>query len=132
MENITSISELKNAIQLLEVEQSINGQLIKEQFSVAYKRLNPFNLFQQSLTEGSSSPLMLDNIVGTVVGLATGSISRKIFIGTSGNIVRKLLGSVLQFGVTTIVAQHPETVKSIGHFIFKHILRSKDVKAEKP
>jgi len=36
MQNITSSAELKNAIQLLEVEQAANGLLLKEQFNLIY------------------------------------------------------------------------------------------------
>jgi hypothetical protein len=61
------------------------------------------------------------------LGLATGYLSRKIVVGASGNIFRKLLGSILQFGVTNIVAQHPDVIKSIGQFIFQHIFRKKEI-----
>jgi len=51
-------------------------------------------------------------------------------VGTSGNIIRNLLGSVLQFGVTTAVAQHPETIKYVGQFIFQHLFSKKKKKSD--
>ena len=36
MQKLTSASELRNAIQLLEAEQAENGQLLKEQFYLTY------------------------------------------------------------------------------------------------
>ena len=52
-------------------------------------------------------------------------MSRAGKIPLIGNLIRKLLGSITQLGVTTVVAQHPDTIKSIGQFIFQHIFHNK-------
>ena len=130
MQNITSIAELKYAIQLLEDEQSVKGQLLKEQFYITYESLKPFNILKSTLKDISSSPYLIDNILSTVTGLATGYLSKKVFIGASGNIFRKLIGSIVQFGVTNAVAQHPDGIKSLGQFIFQHIFRKKEKNSE--
>lgn len=130
MENITSSAGLKSAIQSLEFEQAGNGQLLEEQFFVVIESLKPANLIKSTLHNISSSPSLIDNLLSAAIGLATGYLTKKITIGTSGNIVKKLFGSALQFGVTTVVAQHPNTIKSIGRFIFRRILRKKELNAE--
>ena len=122
MQNITTTEELKNAIQILEVEQTLKGQLLKEQLYVTYNSLKAVNLITNTLKEVVSSPFMIDNILGTVLGLATGYYSKKILIGTSGNILRKIFGSMFQFGVTKVVAQPVNFVKSLGQYIFQHLL----------
>jgi len=126
MQNITSPAELKNAIRLLEVEQTIKGQLLKEQFHITYESLKPINILKNTLNDVASSPYLIDNILGTAMGMASGYLSKKIFVGTSGNIFRKLVGSVLQFGVTNIVAKNPEAIKSFSRFIFKNIFHKKE------
>jgi hypothetical protein len=127
MENITSATALKSAIQLLEVEQDIKEQLLKEQFYITFESLKPANLLRSTFHEVVSSPHLVDDILGTAVGLATGFVSKKVvMIGASGNIIRKIIGSALQLGITTVVSQHPETIKSIGHFIFQRILHKKE------
>lgn len=127
MENITSAIALKNAIELLEIEQDIAEQLLKKQFYITYESLKPVNILRNTFHDIVSSPHLVDDVIGAGVGLATGFVSKKIvMIGASGNIIRRLLGAALQLGVTTIVSQHPETVKSIGNFIFKRILRKKE------
>jgi len=130
MENITSISELKNAILLLEHEQELKLQSLKEQFYITYQSLKPVNLLLNTFKEVATSPNLIDNILGTVVGLATGYLSKKVVVGASGNILRKLFGSVLQLGVTNSVSQHPEAIKSIGQFIFQNFFRKKEAKTE--
>jgi|ERR1035437_3898825 hypothetical protein len=131
MEKITSIAELKNAIQLLEIEQAMNGQLLKEQINTTVTSIKPVNLFKRAVTDAVSSPFLIDNILNAAIGLTSGYLSKKIFIGASGNIFRKLFGSVLQLGVTTAVAEHPGGIRSFGQFIFKRILRRRVLNAEK-
>ena len=123
MQKITSAAGLKSAIQLLELEQVVNGRLLKEQFYFTKECFRPGNLLKSSLRNTASSPALIDNIIGTAIGLASGYLTKKIFIGTSGNVLRKLFGSVLQFGVTTIIAQHPDAIKSFGRFLFQFVLQ---------
>jgi len=131
MHNITNAADLKRAIQLLEAEQAVKGQLLKEQFHFTYRNFRPLNLLKGSINDLASSPYLIENILGTTLGLTTGYLSKKIFVGASGNIIRKLIGTVLQFGVTNLVAQHPDAVKSIGQFIFNNIFRKKEMNSKK-
>jgi hypothetical protein len=126
MQNITSIAGLKNSILLLEDEQSIKGQLLKEQLFLTYESLKPENLIRHTLKEISSSPYLIDNISGSAMGLLSGFLSRKLFVGSSGNLLKKLIGSILQFGVTNIVAQNSDVIKTVGQSILQHIFRKKN------
>jgi hypothetical protein len=131
MQKITSTAALKEAIQLLEIDQEIKGQLLKEQLYITYESLKPLNLLKHTLKEISSSPYLIDNFSGSAMGLLSGFLSKKIFIGASGNLIRKLIGSVLQFGITNVVAQNSNVIKSIGQAIFHHFLRKKELNAER-
>ena len=126
MENITTTAGLKNAIQLLEVEQTAKGQLFKEQFHITCESLRPVNLLKCTLKDISSSPYLIDNILGTVIGLATGYVSKGMVVGRSVNKLRKLFGTILQFGITNVVTQNSEAIRSFGQSVFKHIFRKKE------
>jgi hypothetical protein len=131
MQNITSSAELKEAIQRLEVEQEIRGQILKEQLFITYESLKPLNLLKHTLKEISSSPDLIGNIPGSAMGLLSGFLSRKIFVGASGNLIRKLIGSILQFGVTNVVAQNSYGILSAGQAIFHHFFRRKELNSER-
>ena len=131
MQTITSVAGLKNSILLLEAEQSIKGQLLKDQLFLTYESLKPVNLIKQTLKEISSSPYLIDNISGSAMGLLSGFLSRKIFVGTSGNLIKKLIGSVLQFGITNIVAQNSDVIKSVGQTVLHHFFRKKKMNSNK-
>lgn len=126
MQTINSETDLDYAISQLEMKQAEEGRLLKEQLYLSFESVKPANLFKGAFKELTSSPFSIVNILGTVLGLGSGYLSKRIFIGASSNIFKKLFGSVLQLGVTNAVAQHPDTLKSIGHFI-QHIFHKKEI-----
>jgi hypothetical protein len=130
MQNITSSKELRNAIQLMEEEQAIKGQLLKEQVFTTYESLKPINLIKNTLKDLSSSPYLIENIAGSVVGIATGYVSKKIVVGASANIFRKLFGTILQFGITNLVAQRSDAIKSVGQYIVQQVFRKSEKNSE--
>ncbi len=127
MDPIITDIDLRFAIYQLEKKQAEEGRLLKEQFFLTYESLKPANLFRNTMSDVAASPYLIDNILGTAIGLGTGYLTRKVTLGTSGNVFKRFFGSVMQFGVTNIVARHPGTIKAIGHFIFKHVLHKKEI-----
>jgi len=117
MKNRSYKTELQDAIQLLEAEKSLKFDLMKTQFQQTTQSLRPANIIQHTIKDISSSPYIVDNLLSGGVGLVTGFISKKIAIGGSHNIIKRVLGNVIQFGVTNLIAQNPKTIWSIGQFI---------------
>jgi hypothetical protein len=132
MENISSPTELKNAIQILEAEQTVQLIEIKDHFYHIYESFKPVNLIENTLKEINASPYLANNLLVATVGLVTGYLSKKAIIRQSDSNLRKLFGFILQFGVTNLVAQNPETIKSLGQYIFQHIFRKKETNYTKP
>ena len=98
MQNITSTTELKQAIQFLEEEQFMQGQLLKEQFyQVVVQTLQPVNVIKSVLKGSASSPYLIDNLLDIGLGLATGYLTRRIFVRASGGLIRKLLGNAQDY-----------------------------------
>ncbi len=127
MTNITSTLELRNAILLLEAEQAAKEVLLKEQFYLTYESLKPANLLRSTITNALTSPFLIDTVISNVVGLATGYLSKKILMMAPGGIVTKIVGSILQAGVSKVVSQNPEAIKSVAQFA-QHIFHNKEVK----
>ena len=125
MENITTSAELKNAIQLLEAEQAVSGKQLKEQFFLISESFKTVNILKSTFKEVVLSPFVIDNLIGTVVSMATGYFSNKIMLGVSGRIFKKLLGPVLQLGVKNVVAHPADSIKSFGQMILQHLHHKK-------
>jgi hypothetical protein len=130
MENITNASELKKAIELLQVQQVVDGQQLKEQFYIVTENFKPLNLLKGSISDLASSPYLFENILGTTLGLTSGFLSKKIFFWASNKIFRRLFGTVIQLGVTNLVAEHPGVIKTLGRFIFKKVIHKKETDQE--
>ncbi|MEQ1732698.1 MAG: hypothetical protein ABL940_03440 [Bacteroidia bacterium] len=112
MEQITTTAQLHTAIQLLKTEQQNKGVLLKEQAKITYESLKPANLIKHALNEIVSVPDLKENIFATTLSLAAGYLSKKAMIGTTINPIKQLLGTLLQMGVTSVLANNKEGIMS--------------------
>lgn len=132
MQKITSTVGLKEAIQLLEAEKAANSKLLKEQFVNTYESFKPVSLLRNTLRDISSSPNLVENILGTALGLGAGYLSRSILPGVTAMRFGKLLGPVLQLGVTNFVSKQSGNLRSFGEVMLLRIFRKKRVEIQKP
>jgi len=132
MQKITSSSGLKEAIQLLEAERVANRKLLKEQFVNTYESFKPASLLRNTLQDISSSPNLVENILGTALGLGAGYLSRSILPGVAAMRFGKLLSPVLQIGVTNFVTKQSGNIKSLAEVMLLRIFRKKRVEIRKP
>jgi hypothetical protein len=131
MNNITSISEIRDAIVFLENEQEVKGQLLRQEFQETYEKLKPVNLLKSAVNNISSKPLLPLKLLGMTTGVGLGFLARKIVVGASGGIFRKIIGTILQLGVTNLIARHPAEIKSISQLVNKSLFSRGKVNAGK-
>ena len=124
MAKIVAGDRLKHTIKVLEDDQAVNKELVKKQFDHVAENMKPANIVKNRFNKAITSPNLVENMLGLTTGLATGYLTKKIAVGSKGNILRRLLGASIQLGVTTFVAQHPKAIKSSLLVILKYI-RSK-------
>ena len=132
MQKITSTAGLRRAIQLLEAEKAANGKLLKAQFVSTYESFKPASLLRSTLQDISSSPNLIENVIGTALGLGAGYLSRSILPGVTAMRFGKLLSPVLQVGVTNFVAKQSGNIRSAGELMLLRIFRKKRVETRKP
>jgi len=132
MQKITSTAGLRRAIQLLEAEKAANGKLLKEQFVSTYESFKPASLLRSTLQDISSSPNLIENVIGTALGLGAGYLSRSILPGVTAMRFGKLLSPVIQVGVTNFVAKQSGNIRSAGELMLLRIFRKKRVETRKP
>ncbi len=103
---------LKESIRLLEIKQVEEGRIFKEQFKVTYESLKPSNLFINALNELTESANVKNSLFETVISIFTGYLTKKMMIGSKSSVLVKLLGAILQFGVTNVVAKNAEAIRN--------------------
>jgi hypothetical protein len=128
MENIRSVEDLKSAIQVLEVEQSEKELIFKEQFHLVYESLRPINMIRSTLNDlfSMSSSAIGENLSVTAFGEAGGFLLKKLFVGKSGNVFRKLLGTLLQLGVTSFASRKSDVIISTVQSLFQRFFQRKE------
>jgi hypothetical protein len=121
MQNITTVTGLKDAIKVLEAQQTEKGRLLKEQLVLTYESLKPVNILKSTLKELFSGSHLMEDISETSFGMAIGYLIKKLFIRESSGKIRRILGSVFQLGISKLVAQKAEYIRAIGQVIIQHL-----------
>ncbi|HBB91920.1 MAG TPA: hypothetical protein DC042_09425 [Bacteroidales bacterium] len=119
MQKIDSSAGLRNAIIQLEIQRADEERMIKEQAILAVDRLKPINLIKSAFKSSTESPVLSENIFSTSVGLTAGYISKLLFQSVTRSPVKKLIGTLLMFGVTKVIMKNPDAIKSFGNKFLK-------------
>src|SRR5882724_4953573 len=113
MKKITSAEELRDAIETLEQKKALQLLALEQQFSDIYENLTPANIIRNTLHNAFSSGAK-NNIIGSIIGLGTGLLSKKLLVGKSVNIIRKIIGVAVEFGVAGLIAKNADKIKNKG------------------
>jgi hypothetical protein len=129
---ITTTAELKNAILQLESRQATQAQLLKEQFGIVYRSLKPFNIIKNVIGDAVGSHGLQNGIVGIAGDLAGSFISKKITGSGSEGIMKKILKTILNVGISTVVSRNAGSIISLGGSVFKMFRRNKKTENDLP
>lgn len=118
---ITTASQLHEAILLMEIKQKDEQILLKEQFKQTYDSLKPVSIIKDSLNELLNLSNLKEEIIDTSISVAVGYLSKKLVFGSTDSNFKQFLGSLLQVGVTSIVSQNTDSIRSFASRILSNI-----------
>jgi hypothetical protein len=104
METIKNAAELKARIALLHFKAEEDKTAMHNSFHVIVEKMQPVNLMRSAVKQIAGAPDLKRNILGTAIGVGAGLVSKKLFLGKSPGIFKKVLGTALQLGLTKLVA----------------------------
>jgi hypothetical protein len=113
----TAAADLKKTIQQLELRQTHEWLLLKEQFLITYDSLKPLNVLKNTLREASVSIDVKDSLLARTMGLTAGYLSRVLVVGASLSPVKGVIGMLVQAGISGVVSKNPQLIKIVGHKI---------------
>ena len=125
MKKINSARELHEAIEELEQKRIVQAAGIEHQFSEIYESLKPANIIRNTLQSTFSSADTKRNLLGSLIGLGTGLLSKKLLVGKSVGFFRKALGAAVEFGVAGVIAKNAGKIKDKGSELINKIFRKK-------
>jgi hypothetical protein len=108
LERIANTTDLDVAIKRLERRKKLMEEDIKDQVHVLLESLKPKNILKHTIHEVQESTELKHNLFKVALGLGAGYFSRKLVIGKSAGLVKKALGTALQYGITNFVAKKNE------------------------
>jgi hypothetical protein len=112
------------------IKQAYELELLKEELHGVCESLKPFNLIKNIFQEATDSPELKQNLTSNAIGLGTGFLFKKLITGNSKYFGKKILGTVIQFGVANLVSKHFDAIKMITSNLFKRISESDLVKKD--
>lgn len=115
---------LNEAIIALKEKRTKDLVLLKEQLLTAYESLKPINLIKSTFQEATSSSEIKSNIIGSAIGIGTGFISKKLWMGSSHNPVKRIFGTLIQFAVTSVATIYSGGIKNAGVNLFQRYLNT--------
>lgn len=108
----SAVDSLKESIRLLEIRQAEEGEQLREQFKITYESLKPINLIKNSLNDIVNSAEIKNSLFETIVSLVSGYLTQKFIVNSKSNVFVKLLGVLMQFGITNLVSKNAETIRT--------------------
>jgi hypothetical protein len=117
---------LAEAISFLKIKQAQDLILMKQQLRTTFESLKPINLIKSTFHEVDESPEIKNSLLNSAVGYATDFISKKVMVNAPDNSMKKIIGSVLQFAITNLIAKNADTIVTTGENFLKRVLKSKN------
>ncbi len=122
IKKINTLDELKLEIAALEIQRANEREMLKEQVKLLQEHLKPMNLIKDVFSGFTHSDKPKVDILGTIIGMATGYITKKVVTGSSLNPLKRIAGTFLQTKISNSVATHGPLLKSLGMSLFKKIV----------
>jgi hypothetical protein len=111
LEIIANTTDLATAIKRLERRRNFLGEDLKDHFHIVLEELKPANILKNTLHEVQESTNLKHNLLKVAIGLGAGYFSRKMIVGKSAGVVKKALGTALQYGITNFVAKKDDSIE---------------------
>ena len=107
----TAKEKLRDSIRQLEIQQAREGEELKAQFKATYESLKLVNLVKSSLKEVTESVEIKNTLFESIISVISGYVSRKLMVNKKSNPFLKIVGLVMQFGITNLVAKNAEVIR---------------------
>jgi hypothetical protein len=120
---IRNAKELQFVIMQLENKRLVQKELLIDQFNATYEHFKPLNLIKNAFDEiDISSSSVVDTLTSAAISAGAGILSKKLFVGRSSNLFKKLLGWAVELGVANLVSKKSGSIKDAGLNLLKKFM----------
>jgi len=130
MIEIKSGNELKAAILQLEGRQAEQEQMLRAQYEITYKSLNPINILKKSFKDSFSSNEKEAGAIDYFANFIGDFASKQILKGTSNTTVKDYLSPIIQVIIVTIIKQNSDFFQAFGESLINVLSKEQDTTDE--
>jgi len=123
--DIHDSDSLKAAIAELQEKERREKQELVNNFHALKETLKPMNLLKNTFHSVAATPGIGGTLFNTALSLGTGALSKKLLIGSSNSIIKRVAGYAVKAGVTGIVASKANKIKYVGLNLISKMLGKK-------
>lgn len=120
---IDSKASLNAAIIELEKKKILQEEELIDQYRLTRESLTPINLIKSGISKLGEMPGIGEGILKTAAGLGVGILSKKLFLGKSPTILKKLLGGVFEFAVAKSTVNNADKIKAFGMSLYNNLFK---------
>ena len=99
--------------------------LLKDQLHTSYESLKPVNLIKSTFKEFASSADTKYDLFDNALSLGIGFVAKKVFVNSSHNRFRRVVGTLLQVAITNVVSKQSDHIKVLGENLINRFLKYK-------
>ena len=96
---------LDEAIVYLESKRERELIDLKNQVDYTIESLKPINLLNDTIASFTGNSETKQSILESILSISGGYFSKKLIMGKSNSFIKKILGYVLQYGVTSFISK---------------------------
>jgi hypothetical protein len=130
MNTIRSSADLKMAIRQMELKQANELIVLKQDIKDTVEGMKPMNLIKGAFKKVSSNPDLKTDVLNAAIGLTTGFLTKKLVMGRSTNIFKKVLGIALEMTIANKVARNADMIKTAGNMVYNKFFNKKSAAPE--
>ncbi len=114
MGKIQSMSDLEDAIKLLEYKKTEDKQFLREISNMAYDSLKPINIIKNIFKEVVEPQNLKDNLLNTSVGFGAGYLSKLLFQKIVRVPFKNFISNTLMMGVENLISKNPGIISALS------------------
>ena len=112
MKTLNQNQLLDEKIKFLKLKQENDLVILKENFFMNLESLKPINLIKGTIEDFKKSKEIKNSLFESALGIAGGIIKRKMLVGKSSGVIKKVSASILQYVVSNFITNQAEKINS--------------------
>ncbi len=118
---INNTAALQIAIDQLQQQCDQKKTTVQQQFTDVVESFKPANLFKSAVKDIATTPGIAQAAIETSVAIGAGVLTKKLIIGRSDSVFKKILGGIVEFTVANGIANNAAAITDRGIAVLKKL-----------